>query len=130
MPWNLSKLLLSVSKLALASIPATSLLFPAAAEFRLVETQLPVVRAWTVAIWSGVLGNSGGRGSQPAAIRGVGKCAIILVLDVPGHQLSGGEIILCVSLRWVELVGKHRESGSAKTGWRIHSRLELLEVVG
>lgn len=126
-PGNLPKLLLSMSKLALASVPATSFLFPAAAEFRFVETQLPIVRTWTIAIRSGVLGNSGGRGSQPTVIRGgANKRSRVLVLEVPSHQLRGSEIILCIILRWVELVGIHRESGSAERGLRIHSSRELL----
>ena len=120
-----------MSKLTLASISATSFLFPAATEFRLVETQLPVVRAWTVTILRGVLGDSGGWGSQAAVVCGsTNKCVIVLVLDVPGHQLGGGEIILRVCLRGVELVGEHRESGSTKSGWRVHSSWELLEVIG
>lgn len=127
-PWNLPKLLLPMSKLALTSVPASSFLFPAAAKFCLVETQFPVVRAWAVTIWSGVLSNSRGRGSQPAVICWVtNECAVVLVLDVPSHQLRGSEIVRCVSLRWVELVSKHGESGSTERGLRVHSRWELLK---
>jgi len=116
-----------MSELALAPIPASSLLFPATAKFRLIETQLPVVGARTVATRDGVLGDSGGRRGQPAVVRrGTNICARVLVLDLPSHQLRGSEIVLCVGLRWVELVGEHRESGSTKSGRRVHSRRELL----
>lgn len=62
-PWDLPEFLLSMSELTLAPVPAASLLFPAAAEFRFVETQLPVIRTWTVAIRGGVLSDGRGRGS-------------------------------------------------------------------
>jgi len=117
-----------MSELALASISARSLLFPATAEFRFVETQLPVVRAWTVATW-GVLGNSGGRGSQPAVVcRGATVC-VRVGLELPGHQLRSSEIVRRIGLRLVELVRKHGESGSTKS-WGVHLLRELLEVVG
>jgi len=121
-----------MSELTLAPVSAGSLFFPATAEFRLVETQLPVVRAWTVTTRGGALGDGGGRGSQSAVVcRGASVCAVVLVLKLPNHQLRGGEIIRRVSFRWVELVGKHRESRSTKSGRRIHCVGELLrEVVG
>lgn len=130
MSWYLPKLLLSVGELALAPVSARSLLFPAAAEFRFVETQLPVVCAWTVAIWGGVLGNGGGRGSQSAVVRRAASIwARVLGLDLPGHQLCGGEFARCVVLRWVELVCKQGERSAIKSGLRIDS-LGKLEVIG
>jgi len=129
-PGDLPKFLLSVSELALAPVPTGSLLFPATAEFRFVETQLPVVRAWTVATWGGVLGDRRGRGSQPAVVRGGTICARILGLELPGHQLRSSEIVGSVGLGWIELVGKHRKSRSTKSGRRVHSSRELLEVIG
>ena len=128
MPWDLSKFFLSMGKLALTPVSARSLLFPATAELCFVETQLPVVRAWTVTIRDGVLGDGGGRRSQSAVGRRV--CARVLGLDLPGHQLRSGEIVLGVCLGWVELAGEHRKSGSTKCGRGIHSRGELLEVIG
>jgi len=119
-----------MSELALAPVPARSLFLPTTTEFRLVETQLPVVRAWTVAAWSGVLGDSGGRGSQPAVVCSSTTVCVRVVLELPSHQLRGSEIVRRVRIRLVELVGgEHGESGPTKC--RIHSRLrELLEVVG
>jgi len=118
-----------VSELAFASIPARPLLFPATTEFRFVETQLPVVCAWTVAT-RGILGDSGGRGSQPAVgCRGGTVCARV-GLELPSHQLRGSDIVWCVrciSIRRVELIGERGESGSTKL--RIHLLRELLEVV-
>ena len=116
-----------MSELALASIPARSLLFPATTEFRFVETQLPVVRTGTIATW-GVLSNSGGRGSQPAVgSRGTTVCARV-GLELPSHQLRGSEIVRRISIRLVELVGERGESGSTESR-RIHLLRELLEVV-
>ena len=119
-----------MSELALAPVPACSFLFPATTEFRFVETQLPVVRARTVATWGGVLGDGGGRGSKPAVVsRSTSICARE-GLELPSHQLRGSEIVRRISIRLVELVGEHGKSGTAKTRG-IHSRLrELLEVIG
>ena len=128
MPWDFPKLLLSVSELALAPVSARSLLLPTTTEFRFVETQLPVVRTGTIATW-GVLGNSGGRGSQPAVgSRGATVCARV-GLELPSHQLRGSEIVRRIGIRLVELVGEHRQCRSTKS-WRIHLLRELLEVVG
>jgi hypothetical protein len=129
-PWDLPEFLLSVSELALSPVSATSFLFPAAAEFRFVETQLPVIRAWTVAIRGGILSDGGGRGSQSAVVRGsAGICAHVLILKLPGHQLRS-EIVLCVGIRCIKLIGEHRESGSTEDGGGIHSSRKLLEVIG
>ena len=120
-----------MSELAFGCVPASPLLLPATAEFGLIETQLPVVCTWTIAIWSGVLGNGGGRGSHPAVTgRGVGKRTRILALELPSHQLRGSKFARCITLRWVELVGKHGESGSTESSWRVQSRWELCEVIG
>lgn len=119
-----------MSELTLATVPATPLLFPAAAEFCFVETQLPVIRAWTVATRGGILSDGGGRGSQPAVVRGsVGICVYVLILKLPGHQLRSG-IVLCVGLRCIKLIGEHREGGSTEGSGGIHSSRELLEVIG
>lgn len=120
-----------MGKLALGPVPTTSLLFPATAEFRLVETQLPVVRARTGTTRGRVLSDSGGRGCHPTVGRGgTNKSARVLALELPSHQLRSSKVILCVRLWWVELVGKHGESGSAESGWRIHPSRELREIVG
>ena len=122
-----------MSELALASVPASSLLFPATAEFRFVETQLSIVGTRTITIRGGVLGDGRGRGSQSAVVicGGTSICARVLTLELPGHQLRSSEIVLCVGLWWVELVGEHGKSGSTKGGGRIHARRELLlEVIG
>ena len=131
MSWDLPELFLSVSELALASIPATSLLFPATAEFCLVKTQLPVVRARTVATCDGVLGDSGGGGGQPAVVcGGTNECAGVLALETcSSHQLRRSKIGRRVRLGWVKLVGEHGESGTTKSR-RITMLRELLEVVG
>ena len=79
--WDLAKLLLSMSELALGSVPTGPLLFPATAEFRFVKTKFPVVRARAVATRGRVLGDSGGRGSQPTVVRrGTTVCARVLAL--------------------------------------------------
>jgi len=118
-----------MSELALTPVSARSLLFPATTEFRFVETQLPVVCAWTVATW-GVLGDSGSRGSQPAVVcRGAAVC-VRVGLELPGHQLRGSEIVRRIVIRLVELAGsEHGEGGSTKSR-RIHLLRELLEIVG
>jgi hypothetical protein len=128
-PWDLPKLLLSVGELALAPVPASSLFFPATAEFCLVETQLPVVRAWTVTTRGRVLGNGGRRGSHSTVVRGRTKRARVLALELASHQLRGSEITLCIII-WLEELVEHRESGGSTQSW-IHSGLrELREVVG
>jgi hypothetical protein len=112
-----------MSKLALAPIPATSLLLPTTAEFGLVESQLPVVRARTITV-RGILADSGGGGSQSAVVGPGGTDVLVrvLVLELlPCHQLRGSKIVR-VTLRRVELVGKHRESGSAESSRGVHSR--------
>jgi hypothetical protein len=114
-PWDLPKLLLSVGELALGPVPATSLLFPATAEFRLVETQLPVVRAWTVTTrvgserrWRpGKSFHCCSREHQYVPVYWLWSCLAI--------NCAGSEIILCVSI-WLDRTGwqTSRESGSTE----------------